>query len=175
MSGSSEVDVYEKVWEKCARLLMLNAPTRLDDLRDTVAKVISNAVANPFDPKYRTLKISNSMVKSKIMEVSGGLDFMLAVGFELRTENENKMLVYSDDDAGLDGLETGLSWLVNTINTCKQFGSQQAGAGSDTAGCAQCVINIRLPTGSSVLGGFMRGDKLRDVRSYACCYFLRER
>lgn len=164
-------DTNEKVWEKCARLLMLNSPMKLDELLDIVSKVIKNAVEKSQDSRFRTLKMNNSTVKNKIIDVPGGLEFLIAVGFEVRNENENKVLFFPHDSVGLQSLETGLTWLINTVHTCKGCSDPT----NLSHGCAQCIISVRMPTGSSVLGGFMKGDKLSDVRSFACCYFMQER
>ena len=40
-----------------------------------------------------------------------------------------------------------------------------------SAPCAECTIQLRLPTGLSVTGGFASTDRLSAVLSFACCFF----
>ena len=40
-----------------------------------------------------------------------------------------------------------------------------------SAPCAECTIQLRLPTGLSVTGGFASTDPVSAVLSFACCFF----
>jgi hypothetical protein len=41
----------------------------------------------------------------------------------------------------------------------------------DNESCAEGIIQIRLPTGLTVSGGFSRTDSGSSVLSFACCFF----
>lgn len=154
------------IWEKCARLLLLNSATDIIDLVDTCEKIVNNIINNPNEEKYRTIKISNKHVHNKILSKTGGFELFIAFGFVSETDNDgNKVLRLSSDEV----LSSGIEWLRNTSNVCIDFASSKA----DTVltRCCECEIQLRLPTGSSVSGGFMSGDTLQDVKDFALCYF----
>lgn len=169
----------EKLWEKCARMLMLNPLQKLEFFLQTVVQITDNISSSPSSLKFRTLKYSNASIKSKIVEVHGGIEFFMGIGFRNHTDTESGKVLRLDCPAGaenaiIDNLSAGQSWLRNTLSTCQLCASSgMIASGGDV--CAECVIVIRLPTGASVTGGFMRGDKLDHVRSFACCHFVNER
>jgi hypothetical protein len=160
-------------WEKTARLLMLNPIAKLQEMGRTVRTIATNITANPAEAKFRTIKTTNSGVKSKLLDVTGGLDFLLAAGFKSTSDEKDvKVLQFPvelDESTTADMLRESASWLDSTIATCEVYASASASAGA--AVCADCTIQVRLPTGSIVFGGFMRGDTLEAVRRYAGCYF----
>ena len=154
----------------------LSAMNKISDL--------SNICSDPGDPKYRSLKITNSLVKNKVLNVAGGMEFLTAVGFKIGIDrNDFKVIQLLDDDKEVIGnLQIALHWLENTVVTCKAFARSKVPPASaplaeddDRVICADCTISVRLPTGASVLGGFMRGDRLSDVRSFAACQFTDDR
>jgi len=165
----------EKVWEKCARLLMRNAIEKLDTLLETVRRILESINVAPGIQKFRTLKYSNASITNKIIDVNGGVEFFHGIGFQTLVDAEHGKVLRLDIDAGrsepetLENLSIGLQWLENTILTCRTC------ATTSRPVCAECTIIVRLPTGASVSGGFMRGDKLHHIRSYACCYFTSQR
>lgn len=172
----------EKVWEKCARLLMLNSIQKLDVFLETVCRIMESINNAPAIAKFRTLKYSNASIASKIIEVNGGVDFFHAIGFQTVLDAEQgKVLQLNivNPDPGcehecLENINIGVQWLTNTVSTCKSCAASSLTASGSTI-CAECTIVVRLPTGASVSGGFMRGDKLHHIRSYACCYFTSQR
>ncbi len=178
MTDTTESD---KVWEKCARLLMLNAIEKLDTLLETVRRILESINLAPGIQKFRTLKYSNSSISNKIIEVNGGVEFFHGLRFQTVVDAEHgKVLRLDIEDAThsepgtLENLNIGLQWLENTILTCRSCATSSTTTTSRSV-CAECTIVVRLPTGASVSGGFMRGDNLHHIRSYACCYFTSQR
>ena len=91
-----ELDVEEeRAWMKCVRLLMLNDPTRLLEFQRVVVTIVTKILDHPSDPKYRTLKTSNKTVKNKVLNTSGGAEFLLASGFILKREEESSCAIGS--------------------------------------------------------------------------------
>jgi hypothetical protein len=165
-------DSEDKVWEKCARRLLLNSGQSLQTLEATLVKVLRNIIDNQNETKYRTLRINNTSVKNAIIDAPGGSEFLVAAGFgHAVTDSGEKVLKF--DDTHVEPLQHALEWLRNTCGTCKEFllsnGKRQQ------APCCDCEIQIRLPIGTSVTGGFMKGDTLQDVRNFVACYFTNER
>ena len=48
---------------------------------ETLHKIVSNILANQDDPKYRKLRLENAAMQRKVFSVAGGIEFMLALGF----------------------------------------------------------------------------------------------
>lgn len=159
---------------------MLNSILKLEIFFETIVQIVENISSAPGIEKFRTLKYSNAFINGKIIEVSGGVDFLHGIGFRSFTDTEIGKFLRLDfehatgtDNDTIENLHIGVKWLTNTISTCRLCSYSVARAGKDS--CSECTIVIRLPTGASVSGGFMRGDKLYHVRSFACCYFIKER
>ena len=162
-------------WEKCARLFLLNSPSHLTDLSQILEQMLNNIVENNGDEKYLVVKLTNKNINARVVARSGGVEFLLAAGFAAQTDPQgNKILKYmtvSSAQNWVESLSLALQWLRNTVTSCLDLhGSKQA----DSA-CCECVLQLRLPTGVSVYGGFMRGDTLHDVSDYAACYFRADR
>mmetsp|Transcript_1646 Transcript_1646/g.3853 ORF Transcript_1646/g.3853 Transcript_1646/m.3853 type:complete len:241 (+) Transcript_1646:47-769(+) len=157
-------------WEKTARLLMLNPIAKLLDLRATVVRISTTISDSPLDARVRSMKTTNSSVKSKLLDVTGGLEFLLAAGFKSSCDEQGIKVLTLDESTTADMLRESTSWLDGTVATCEVYANAKVGLGA--AVCADCTIQVRLPTGNIVFGGFMRGDTLDDVRRYAGCYFL---
>lgn len=167
----------EIVWEKCARLFMLNSILVLDSYYCTTSLIIKNIIAHPNELKYEAIKTASNAFQTKILSVTGGLDFLFAVGFDLVTEEDSiKVLRFNRLRSNEQKLSTGLIWLENTVTACREFAKLKSVNPSDVeVACAECIIQVKLPTGQCVFGGFMRGDTLKDALNYTCCYFQKER
>jgi len=174
-------DQLDPTWEKCARLLLLNPLSKLLIFQKTVDTIFDNIIRYPNDDKYTTLKTSNSSIRSKILEVNGGPEFFMGVGFRsMIDQGDAKVLKLSiertDDHDGIVAclLSTGRDWLADTISTCESI-MTNTHSPKVAETCADCIINIKLPTGTTVCGGFLKEDKLLDVLTYACSYFDKDR
>ena len=83
------------------RMLPMNTFEVCRDLLGVVVKIIDNVVANPDDPKYRKMKLSNAAIKRKIVETAGGLELMRALGFKRDADDkgyELLVLTWANDE-----------------------------------------------------------------------------
>lgn len=170
----------DKLWEKCARLLMLNSLERLDLFLEIVSQITGNIAQAPSILKFRSLKYSNATINNKIVETIGGIEFFHGVGFQTTVDEQGTKVLRltietSEIVEAVENLQIGLHWLTNTVSTCRTCVSRSILLGNGLSSCAECTIVVRLPTGVAVTGGFMRGEKLHHVRSFACCYFVEAR
>ena len=53
----------------------------------TLQTILSNILAHQEEPKYRKLRLENAAMQKKVFSISGGTDFLLAVGFK-KTETD---------------------------------------------------------------------------------------
>ncbi|GAX27393.1 hypothetical protein FisN_23Hh148 [Fistulifera solaris] len=71
----------------------------------TLMKIIDNILQKPSDPKVRTIRLQNAAFASKVGSRKGGIEFLLACGFErsiapaplLNTGSGDEQLVLKDD------------------------------------------------------------------------------
>ena len=54
---------------------------------DVVLKLLRNVVREPESAKFRKIRMSNPKIKEAVAEVTGGVELLSFVGFELREEN----------------------------------------------------------------------------------------
>eukprot|EP01035_Chromulina_nebulosa_P039032 gene39032-52736_t len=179
--------VVDRSWEKCARLLSLNSPIELKYIDETARTLITNIIKNPAEEKFRTVKCSNKILNQKILSKSGGADFLICAGFIAGIDeaglkilsytprynyNPKKSKLLSKEDKS--ELEDCLEWLSSTVQDCvelwkiKQSRNLQL---TEEESCAECIIQIKLPTGISVSGGFMGNDLFLDVKNFAKSFF----
>lgn len=157
-------------------MFLLNTILDMLDLRIMLDQIMNNIIAHNDEEKYRTLKVANNTVRDRVLSRSGGLEFLQALGFRHETDSAGckvlKLHLETDSKDMTQHVLAATEWLANTTATCVEM----AGAhGTGDKPCCECIIQVRLPTGATVSGGFMRGDSLQDVRDFACCYFSEDR
>ncbi len=168
-------------WEKVARLLATNTKCDLDELTEVIQKIGRNIVDDPGEMKFRRLKASNKTIKVKILEKNGGMELLTCLGFVARVDEAGEryleLLPQKEDSTGGeptifsvdDSLQANLSWLQTTAETI----SQQAV--HDGSPCAEFILQIRLPTGTKVIGGFLKDETIMAVVSFVKTFFSEDR
>lgn len=71
--------------DSAVALLISNEATAQTAL-STIQKILINIISNKTEPKYRTIKCQNPSIKSKVIDIAGGLDLLLASGFQLNND-----------------------------------------------------------------------------------------
>mmetsp|Transcript_40018 Transcript_40018/g.55617 ORF Transcript_40018/g.55617 Transcript_40018/m.55617 type:complete len:173 (-) Transcript_40018:120-638(-) len=59
----------------------LNTPAAQEACVKTLLKIIQNIIRNPTDGKFRKVRTSNEAIKMKVLNVKGGLEFLVEIGF----------------------------------------------------------------------------------------------
>lgn len=59
-----------------------NSVEIIDETIRILVKIADNIIKDPLNLKYRTLQKDNITIKSKILSVKGGLECLLAMGFQ---------------------------------------------------------------------------------------------
>lgn len=110
--GGDEVWEQSTDWEKCARQLTLNSRGTLENFLEVAAKILRNIINNPSEEKFRTLKLGNKAIQSKILSVRGGMDFFLACGFQRESTIAGEKVITIGADFCLTAeLEQCVEWL----------------------------------------------------------------
>ena len=68
--------------EALAALLAVSDKERVRTALATLNKIVSNILADPSEPKYRSLKVDNKAIKEKVLACPGGRAMLLSVGFQ---------------------------------------------------------------------------------------------
>ena len=66
----------------CVKLLFDNPADEALSAADVLLKIANNILNNPDNQKYRTLKVANTIVSSKLLPVSGAMECLFEMGFE---------------------------------------------------------------------------------------------
>ena len=66
----------------CVKLLFDNPADEALSAADVLLKIANNILNNPDNQKYRTLKVANAIVSSKLLPVSGAMECLFEMGFE---------------------------------------------------------------------------------------------
>lgn len=73
---------------------------------ETIRKYLQNIMENQNDPKFRKIRMSNKAFQERVLSVKGGREFLEAVGFEEREEENggasDKFLVMNEENAHND-------------------------------------------------------------------------
>jgi hypothetical protein len=77
-------------YPEITKLLLASPPAEVSALLRTLATVLRNALdkggQESDGEKYRTLKASNATIRSRVLESSGGIPLLYAVGFEKKSD-----------------------------------------------------------------------------------------
>ena len=172
-SGNSELQLQI---DKISRLFANLQSNSLTDLSVILNKVVTAIINTPNEDRYRSLKLSNDTIKRRILARSGGVEFLKVMGFtEVTKSSGEKHLELEWDKQGkdIDTLKLGKDWLVSTCDAYKTFHTN-AGREDDEL-LAECTIQLRMPTGQTITGGFMQSDSLAQVHKFAQSYFVKAR
>ena len=119
---TGDAEEASSAWEKCSRTILLNSKVEILDLLELLQKLCMNIISNADDLKYRTIKLNNKTIQSRLLSRKGGLEFLSAIGFRTVIIDgvKNLQLDIGDADRTLkfDEIEDSLSWLISTVNTC---------------------------------------------------------
>lgn len=195
MEEATQDSMVDLRWEQCARMLLTLSSTDICEMQSLIAKIVENIIANPEDLKYSRIKFSSKALQSKVLSKNGGHELLRAIGFatDVSPVDAEKYLVFpvmqlmatsiaTNKPEYLDILDAGLLWLENTVQTTLRFLEQKATSTTASSGStalrnipAQTIIQLKLPAGKVVLGGFLLGDRLSDVRRFASSFFAADR
>ena len=172
-SSSSSSSSSSKPWERSARLLQSNTRAELFDLLDLLSTICKNIIDSPQESKYRVIKLTNKAIQSRLVGRKGGIEFLTAAGFVTKTLDAAKVLqldvIPGEENEQITELEESLEWLRTTVDTCIKMADTHQRQPHES--CAEGMVQLRFPTGLTVIGGFARNDRARDVHSFACCFY----
>jgi len=161
--------------------MLLWTEDELEGFLNIMLKISANITSNPAEAKFQKLKFGNKVVSEKINARSCGMDFMLAIGFDvIEDEGENgaeKVYVLRPD--GFQSIESSMDWLRETIGVCQGLIEKKKNTKSPSSSAplyaAACLLQIKLPNNKTVQGGFMSTDCVEDVTRFVQHYFREER
>ncbi|XP_078701033.1 peptide-N(4)-(N-acetyl-beta-glucosaminyl)asparagine amidase-like isoform X1 [Branchiostoma floridae x Branchiostoma belcheri] len=75
------------------RLLLTNPSSVFLDCSEILLRYAENIIRNPQEPKFRTIRLENQVVRARLVPVPGALDCLKAMGF---TQKEEKLVLLPD-------------------------------------------------------------------------------
>ncbi len=69
------------------KLLEDNDPQVLKEAGDILLRLIGNVLKDPQNVKYRSIRLSNPKIESKLLAANGAMEILFAVGFEEATDS----------------------------------------------------------------------------------------
>jgi hypothetical protein len=99
--------VFSSLLERAARQLPLNSPADVEIMRDTLERVVANIVANPLEQKFRSLKLQNKALRTKVFDLHGSAAAMSVLGFKrgISPDTSETAMVLHFNEAELKGAE----------------------------------------------------------------------
>ncbi|KNA03592.1 hypothetical protein SOVF_207660 [Spinacia oleracea] len=110
-SNENKVESTNKL-EGCIGVYLSGNPS--DSSVDIVMRLFRNTVKEPENPKFRRIRMSNPKIREAIGEVTGGIELLEEVGFELKEEG-GEMWAVMDTPS-----EEQLLMLKNSVNLIEQ-------------------------------------------------------
>jgi hypothetical protein len=119
MNQINQINQFDNKWEKCARLFLFNSMIDIVEMQTTLTLILNNIIDNIGDFKYRTIKVANKSVNNKVLSKSGGLEYLLACGFQVQIdESGTKVLVLPVKENDTISMQNSLEWLKVTSKSC---------------------------------------------------------
>lgn len=173
----NENDEYQLQIDKVGRLLSLNSLESLQDLTSLLTTLCRNILENPLVSKYRTIKLSNESIQRRLVKRSGGVEFLVAIGWRSLLREREPVLEFMipvepsssvtaapqpKSSAGnacnmvaeltkdqIARIHLAQQWLINSVQSLQEF-HNSADRTPDTI-IAECILQLRLnvPVSSS--------------------------
>jgi len=168
-------DDFTFTLEVVCRLLPLNSANEVRAMRDVLEKIITNIKIDPANLKFRTLKLQNKTLRTKLFDLNGAKEVMFILGFRRKVSDDTKeasMILPLDIKSTevsilmnemIETLLESWSWLETQLNICLEM---KGAIKSTTSCCAECLLQIRLPNGYILKGGFFADEPLKTVNEF---------
>ncbi|WVQ83390.1 hypothetical protein IAT38_005531 [Cryptococcus sp. DSM 104549] len=86
---------------------------------ETLHKIATNILTSD-DPKFRSLKASNSMLKNKVLSVKGGHEYLIALGFRTQTVDFTNHYVFAKTLRGVHEMQIGADVLQDRMQSLQE-------------------------------------------------------
>jgi hypothetical protein len=171
MSEINSVSELQLQMEKVGVLLSLSSLESLLDSTGLVVKLFSNIISSPEESKFRSIKVSNEQINRRLIQRKGCVELLQACQWKSEAKDGEKFWVLDIKEDGSDivHLQLVLDWLEATVASYKNYHFGSGRVDSDLL--AEVTLQLRMPNGTSILGGFMSADTLSRVKLFAQSYF----
>ena len=92
----------------------------------TVLKLLQNVISNPGNEKYRTVRLANKKIQSKVIRVPGAVHLLLAAGFRFLPCNSGGEASLEADVSLQDRMASVASMLEENIALFRDISRQTA-------------------------------------------------
>lgn len=88
-------------------LLRQEAPVAIP-AAEALIKILANVVKNPEEDKFRKIRLSNAIIQSKIVSVSGAVDLLIEAGFSKVEQDGDHYLILPTDTLRLERVQSAI-------------------------------------------------------------------
>ena len=147
----------EKYLTLSKRMFLANDASVTRACSSVLTKVVDNIIAsNGNEPKFLRLKSSSTTVSKKIIAVSGGQEFLHALGFEKIRDRTASTFVLEKKDINMEHLKICKEWIKNYADTHEKLNGD----------AATVIVQIRQLNGRALIAPFMSKEKLQDIYDF---------
>lgn len=82
----------------CLIIINCNTKEKANGCIETLKKYLENIIQHPDEEKYRKIRMSNRIFCEKVQPIEGALDFLLGAGFIEQQIDDEKYLIFADDN-----------------------------------------------------------------------------
>eukprot|EP00944_MAST-04C_sp_MAST-4C-sp1_P011023 g11023.t1 len=147
----------EKYLTLTKRLFLANDASVTRACSSVLTKVVDNILAsNGNEPKFLRLKTSSTTVSKKIIAVSGGQEFLHALGFAKIRDRTTSTFVLEKKDINMEHLKICKEWINNYADEQEKL--------NDNATIV--VVQVRQLNGTTLVAPFTSNEKLQDIYDF---------
>ncbi len=136
------------------RLFLMNDLDVTKNCLNILTKVVDNIIeSNGDEPKYLCLKLSSVTVSRRIVGVSGGQEFLYALGFSKVRDTKSFAFILEKKDVDLEHLKKCKEWIYNhDRNSNRNDGF--------------IVVQIRQLNGRALIAPFYMKETIQDIYDF---------
>jgi len=142
-----------------------NMESTVQTTLNTLLKIADNILNNPEDEKYRQFKPTNTLIKRTLVDVKGGLEYAVALGFRAEVVNFQPLYIFHPNPKRLEDLQIGADVLREFVERKNEEADRVAkGRADEKAAAARAAEIVRLAYEEDRKAKKMRDDMERQRR-----------
>ena len=149
----------EKYLMLSERLFLMNNKDIMKNCLKILIKVTENIIkSNGEDPKFLCLKMSSTTVSKRIIGVTGGQEFLHALGFIKVRDTTSSAFILEKKDVDIEHLKKCKEWISN-FNS-----SNDNNNNNNNDDCV--VVQIRQLNGRGLIAPFYLNENIQDIYDF---------
>ncbi|XP_005092800.1 peptide-N(4)-(N-acetyl-beta-glucosaminyl)asparagine amidase [Aplysia californica] len=127
-----------------------NSVTEFLTAADILLKFASNVLEHPLESKYRRIRIANQNVQNKLLNVTGGIECLFAMGFQEADDGECLLLPQNASLQQVGKIKADLLTERNRVSGTSQTASPPAPPPSSISAASPAVAESRASSSAAI-------------------------